>query len=502
MLVVLAVAPAGVGQTITDVARPRLAMAQDGRFAIAFEALIGHWAGGVQLYSPNGTPIGPINFFEGESCSGLDIWTSDFIENVELAFRPDGILLVLMQHSGDFSIGGDFLISAEAAIGAIDASGQRIDLSNGPCSVRKLIFVGGGRQDRPRMALTPNGDVVVTVDGFFQGANLRNVGIRVLDANLDEVIEEVIPHSDAFSEQSFHMFPDIATNGQLILSTWQRCPIVDQQGNANECDIEVQFAAVTNQGLQAVGGNATVNSGDPFGTINIWPAGAMNASGNSVIAWADTRTGFEGDIFGQRFNSNGQAVGGNFQISTSQGDIQGRPEVVMLNSGGFTVAWGDSSVSGFRARARNFDANGNALGGSFELNNPGLQSGSPALSTDGNQVNYVYLASSGGPIQILSNTPAVTAVEEEAPLSESLEIEAYPSPFITNTTLSYRLPETAHVRIEIYDALGRLVRRLSNEVQTAGQHRLSLDGASLPAGAYLVRISAGSETRSRLLLRL
>ncbi len=242
LFLVLVTAASGLGQTITDVNRPRLAMAQDGRFAIAYEAQIGHWGGVVQLYAANGTPIGPGTFFEGESCSGLDIWTSDYVENLELAFRPDGILLVLMQHSGDLSVGGDFLVSSEVAIGAVGTDGQRIDLSNDPCSVQKLIFVGGGRQDRPRMALTPSADVLVTVDGFLQNASLRNVGIRVLDADLNEVVESIIPHSDPLSEQAFHMYPDIATNGQLVLSTWQSCPIIDQQGNANECDIDVQFA--------------------------------------------------------------------------------------------------------------------------------------------------------------------------------------------------------------------------------------------------------------------
>ena len=499
--VILAMTTLGVGQTITGVARPRIAMAQDGTFAIASEANIGGWGAAVQLYAPDGSPIGPLNFFEGESCSGLDIWTSDFIENIELAFRPDGILLVLMQHTGDLSLGGDFILSAEAAIGAIDDSGQRIDLSDGPCTVRKLIFVGGGRQDRPRLALTPGAEVLVTADGFFQGSNLRNVGIRVLDANLDELIESVIPHSDALSEQSFHMFPDIATNGQLLLSTWHRCPIVDQQGNANECDIEAQFATVAANGLQAVGGNMTVNSGDPLGTLNIWPAAAMNASGNSVIVWGDTRTGFAGDVFGQRFNSNGEPVGGNFQVSASQGEVQARPEVVMLDGGGFTVAWDDSSAAGFRARARNYDGNGNALGGPFELSAPGLQSGSPALATDGSRVSYVYLASDGGPIQVLSNTPAVTAVEDEVPPSEASALQVYPSPFVNSTTLSYELREPAHVRIELFDILGRLVERFTDDVRLAGRHQLSLDGTRLPVGSYVVRVQVGSKTHSKLLVR-
>ena len=101
----LLVAPSGTAQ-ITNIGRPTIAIGPNGVFAIAHEAFDGEWKIAVQMYSAVGTPIGPTNFFVGESCSGIDVWTSDFMENVELSFRSDGILLVLMQHTGSFHFGG------------------------------------------------------------------------------------------------------------------------------------------------------------------------------------------------------------------------------------------------------------------------------------------------------------------------------------------------------------------------------------------------------------
>ena len=102
------------------------------------------------------------------------------------------------------------------------------------------------------MALTSQDEVFVTVDGFIKSANLRNVAVRIMAADLADItgFEELIPHDDALSEQAFHMFPDISLSGSLVATTWQRCPIVDQQGNANECDIGVQFTRINNGQLQ------------------------------------------------------------------------------------------------------------------------------------------------------------------------------------------------------------------------------------------------------------
>jgi len=499
---------------ILEFNRPRIALAADGAFAIAFEALIQSDATGftswkivVQRFAASGTTVGPLHVFEGESCGGFDIWLSDLVENAELAFRPDGILLVLMQHSGEFQLGGDGVRSAEATLGAVDTDGQVIDLNgSGACVQQKLIFPGGDRQDRPRMALTPAAAVLITLDGFFDGSTLRNVAIRALDGQLNEVIEQIIPHDDPGSQQAFHMFPDIATNGSLILSTWQQCPVVDNQGNANECDVGAQFASITNQGLVGVGGNRTVTTGDPVGTVSLWPSAAMNAAGNSVVAWADTRTGQQGDIFSQRFDAGGQPVGGNVQVSEGTGLIWNRPEVAMLNDGRFMAVWTDSSSAGFRARGRRFRADGSPEGPSFVLlEQTGLETGLPAVASNGADFVYTWLGErNGSPALYSSNLGVVVSKEEETREEvpqEPLRLQSYPNPFNEATTLTYELPAAGPVTLAVYDVLGREVARLVEGLRPAGSHRAPLEGSGLAPGLYLVRLQHAGQLRTHLLVR-
>ena len=84
----------------------------------------------------------------------------------------------------------------------------------------------------------------------------------------------------------------------------------------------------------------------------------------------------------------------------------------------------------------------------------------------------------------------------------------YPNPFNPETTLRYDLPEDGLVNITIYDMMGRQVKTLINEQQTAGFKSVQWDatdsmGRSVSAGVYLYQIQAGEfvQTRKMVLLK-
>lgn len=489
---------------------PKIAVASDGSYGIAAEGLFRTSTGRevlkvlAQRFSATGAAVGPTHVFEGESCSSLDIWLSDYMERPEVAFHPNGAMLVLMQHTGEFQIGSDGVRSAEATLGGIDGSGQMLDLAPQytSCVQHKFIFVGGGRQDRPRFDLAPSGEVFLTLDGFFGGSALRNVAIRVLDAEGNELIEEVVPHADVNSEESFHMYPDIATNGSLMLSAWHRCPVIDNQGNAEECDVEVQFGSISQAGLQAVGVNQRVNVGDPLGTINMYPAVAMNAAGQSVVAWADGRDGPHGEIYSQRFDAQGQPVGANLKVSAGEGSIDARPEVAILADGRFMVAWMDSSNAGYRARARNYDAAGNPQGSPFELV-PGIVSGEPSVAADGDNFAIVYLTIENGAVALGSNKSSVFTSAEDVPrpLSGTFRAEVYPNPIGSQASISLELYAAEHVVIRLFDVLGREVARVLEGPREAGRHLVPLDTSQLTSGAYFLDLQVGERRQTLSVLR-
>ena len=84
----------------------------------------------------------------------------------------------------------------------------------------------------------------------------------------------------------------------------------------------------------------------------------------------------------------------------------------------------------------------------------------------------------------------------------------YPNPFNPVTTLRYDLPEQGHVRITIYDMLGRDVKTLINGYQEPGYRSVIWDatndyGKPVSAGMYLYQIQAGEymEVRKMVLVK-
>jgi len=79
----------------------------------------------------------------------------------------------------------------------------------------------------------------------------------------------------------------------------------------------------------------------------------------------------------------------------------------------------------------------------------------------------------------------------------------YPNPFNPSTVIRYGLPQRAHVSLFVYDALGRLVATLVDEVQDAGYHDRVFRGDVLASGAYFcrLRIDGFVQTKRLILLR-
>ena len=87
-------------------------------------------------------------------------------------------------------------------------------------------------------------------------------------------------------------------------------------------------------------------------------------------------------------------------------------------------------------------------------------------------------------------------------------LQNYPNPFNPVTTLRYELPEDALVNITIYDMMGRVVKTLINDQQTAGYRSTQWNatnnaGSSVSAGLYLYMIQAGEfrQTKKMVLLK-
>jgi surface protein len=75
----------------------------------------------------------------------------------------------------------------------------------------------------------------------------------------------------------------------------------------------------------------------------------------------------------------------------------------------------------------------------------------------------------------------------------------YPNPFNPTTVISYQLPMSSEVQLEVYDMLGRNVATLVNGQVSAGRHTVNFDASNLSSGVYLYRLQAGSQIMTKKL---
>jgi hypothetical protein len=172
---------------------------------------------------------------------------------------------------------------------------------------------------------------------------------------------------------------------------------------------------------------------------------------------------------------------------SNDGDAELSGDVVLANDGGgtFAITSGDGSF--------NLDPDASLqVEVAFTPDGAGNFSGQIEISHNA--------ANEDGPVVVnLAGTgaePTGADLLSDVPTEFSLW-QNYPNPFNPATQIRFDLPESAHVRLDVYNSLGQRVATLVNETMSAGSHEVSFNAGQLSSGHYLYRLEAGSEVFTR-----
>ena len=168
----------------------------------------------------------------------------------------------------------------------------------------------------------------------------------------------------------------------------------DRTGHASQNGdwlLETRVGTLDAPTLQALGWQGTLDL-DAAATqtlVNTTTAGNQAASagravainpldGSAVAVWmSDGQDGDAGGIYLQRYDANGDRLGGEVRVNTTTTGDQTAPAIAMNDSGAFVITWQSTSADGdgWGIVAQRFDASGTAVGGEILVNDvsPGDQ---------------------------------------------------------------------------------------------------------------------------------
>ncbi len=94
--------------------------------------------------------------------------------------------------------------------------------------------------------------------------------------------------------------------------------------------------------------------------------------------------------------------------------------------------------------------------------------------------------------------------EQSVEVSDYKLLQNYPNPFNPVTTISYALPHSAHVELNVYNLNGQLVQSLVNGKMNKGVNKAEFNGADLTSGMYIYNLKVDGkvvENKKMMLLK-
>lgn len=121
------------------------------------------------------------------------------------------------------------------------------------------------------------------------------------------------------------------------------------------------------------------------------------------------------------------------------------------------------------------------------------------VSWPGGDIDHFYDISVDRHVTITQG--AVSIDVEPIPVSDQLQLRAWPNPFDHQVNLTFKSGASGSSDVRIFDLLGREIRTLSSETGSAIWDGTDASGSNVSPGMYLIRITTDDRTRSRTVIR-
>ena len=327
--------------------RPQVATLKNGGFAVT-------WMGDVQ-------PV--------ELEHPADIFVQSFDSNGALAGQP--IRLQGMAGMWDYSPqitaleDGGFVVTWEGRIPGVttfDIFLQQFDA--GGSLVGGVVILQGMsgvlHDSQPQITALPDGGYVIVWTGDTSDGHVNDVFLQSFDASGALVGGRVRLEGMEGLHDSVPQIKSLYGGGFAV--TWQ--------GGTSDGQSEDIFVQTFDADKALAGGPIRLQ-GDSGNQYDLDPQIVALAGGGFIVSWTgQTDDGQERDIFFQRFDETGTLIGAMAQLQGAAGVLRDENvQISALEDGGFVVFWHAATASwrGYDIFMQRFDAVGTAVGGMVSL---------------------------------------------------------------------------------------------------------------------------------------
>jgi hypothetical protein len=271
-----------------------------------------------------------------------------------------------------------------------------------------------------------------------------------------------------------------------------------------EATKSIFYRRLTHLGMTA--GDVTTLAG-PTLSDTLWsPSIAVRGDNRILVSWSEKRAGVWG-VYVQQLDENGAKKDSVVTLNSDSVAAYAETRLASSESGTVFAVW-EGVKNGHLAL---FGANLDRLGSSqprpvmmFPLEDS-LDQIWPAVAVHGAKVFLCCKRGEGIVLRILDILLTSADTEKPRPIQPSTDErinpfafleQNYPNPFNWATTIRYTVQTHSHIRLAVFDILGREVSLLENAHKPPGSYTVRWDAVDLPTGIYICRIVLTREART------
>jgi FlgD Ig-like domain len=438
--------------------------------------------------APDGAGGAIVTWRDYRSNINYDIYAQRIDPGGVPRWTADGVALCTAENEQSFTsivadgAGGSIITWRDFRSGPGDIYAQRVDAAGVPqlSADGVAVCTDASPQDYPAIVSDGGGGVIVTWQDYRSGTNYDIYAQRVNALGMPQWTPDGVAVSTAPNGQGGTTVLSDGLGGAII--TW-----TDYRSGTNY-DVYAQRVNALGVPQWTPDGVAVCTTAD-----NQYHQDAISDNaGGAIVAWTDFRGGLTGDIHAQHLGELPIAV------AVQSFDAVAAGGVVTLYSL-FRSDLGVEAVNVYRGFGT-ADLPLTIIERVVGIHGDRFEHVDRDVAPGGTYRYRIGVLDADG--EFLS--PIVT-VSVEAIAGELAQNR--PNPFNPTTTIRFVLPAREHVALAIYNANGRLIRTLVNEVRGHGTHEVAWDGrdddgAVSSSGVYFYRLRAGKRTESKKMVLL